>query len=83
MRLVWSDVCSKTISMAEEEILAQGRPMTRSELVTALERRGVEMVAKDRAKNLGTILWRFSNRFENLPGEGYWPKSHPPPGKLV
>ena len=46
--------------------------MTRGELVKELESRGVEIVAVDKAKNLGTILWRHKSIFENLPGEGYW-----------
>lgn len=69
--------------LAREEILAAGHPMTRGELVDALEKRGVEMVAKDKAKNLGTILWRFPDMFINMPKEGYWPKDVPPPGKMV
>jgi hypothetical protein len=31
----------------------------------------------DKIKYLGTILWRYHDRFVNLPGYGYWIKSQP------
>lgn len=65
---------------AEKLILARGRPMTRYELVEAIERDGLIVGGHDKARNIGTILWR-SKAFENQ-GEGYWPSrgaGDPPP----
>lgn len=69
--------------LARDEILAHKRPMTRGQLLTALENKGVVLVAKDPAKNLGTVLWRFRDEFENIPGRGYWPKDVPLDGRLL
>jgi len=67
----------KLAELAREEILARGHPMTRGELAEALELRGIPLAGKDPSKNLGTILWRFQDRFLNIPGRGYWPKDLP------
>lgn len=66
-------------SLAREEILAKGRPLTRGDLVDALQARGVHISGLDKAKNLGTILWRFRDEFSNIPGRGYWPTDMPNP----
>ena len=46
--------------------------MTRTELVNAMEEDGMLIGGTDKAKNMGTIMWR-SNRFTNIEGLGYWP----------
>jgi hypothetical protein len=62
-----------------EMILVESRrPLTRGELAKELEARGVRLPAKDKAKYVGTILWRQSERFEN-DGDGYWLKGQPRP----
>jgi hypothetical protein len=48
-----------------------GRPMSRTELVDAVEKRGIEVPSEDKARYLGTILWRNRERFVNVPGSGY------------
>jgi len=53
------------------------RPLTRTELVDALEQRDVKIPSDDKARYLGTILWRNRNRFINIPNQGYWLKSVP------
>jgi hypothetical protein len=66
--------------MASEIILAVGRPMTRGEIATALEGRNVLLWggdAREKAKYLGTILWRRNDRFVNFEGHGYWPIDRP------
>ncbi|WP_126401342.1 hypothetical protein [Blastochloris tepida] len=65
--------------LAREVLGERGIPMTRGELVTAIESRGVLLPGKDKSKNLGTILWRFSDRFRNIEGRGYWPTDLPEP----
>ena len=48
-----------------------GRPLTRFELIPLVEAQGCIIGGTDKARNLGTILWR-SKQFEST-GDGYWP----------
>ncbi|WP_157410053.1 hypothetical protein [Sphingobium xenophagum] len=66
---------------AEEIIMATKRPLTRSELLDALQSRGFHIEGGDKSKVLGTNIWR-SKRFHNIKGVGYWPKRHPLPDNL-
>ena len=52
------------------------RPMTRYELVDAVESQGLRVGGTDKPRNMGTILWR-SGAFDN-DGEGYRPKGWKP-----
>jgi hypothetical protein len=59
-----------------------GQPLTRGELAAELEIRKVHLPGKDketRGRYVGTILWRHSNIFEQIPGRGYWLKDVPIP----
>ena len=59
-----------------------GVPLTRGELATELELRKVSLPGKDRenrARYVGTILWRNPERFEQIKGRGYWLKDTPIP----
>jgi hypothetical protein len=60
-------------------ITMRGRPLTRPELVEGLESQGIEIPSDDKPRYLGTILWRFREKFRNLPGHGYWVKGIPYP----
>lgn len=51
-----------------------GKPMSRTALAEALEKKGVILPSEDKARYLGTILWRNQNRFTNINGKGYWLK---------
>jgi cell division septum initiation protein DivIVA len=53
-------------------VKAQQRPMTRSEILTALQARGVKVPSNDPAKFVGRVLWRAAE-FVNV-GTGYWLK---------
>ena len=55
-------------------LVEHGAPMTRSELLAALAERDVVLAGEDKAKYLGTILWRMREAFVNLEGHGYWPR---------
>ena len=66
------DKPSEIVEAAIKVIRDSGRPMTRSQLVKALEEEGMTIGGTDKSKNMGTILWR-SKKFENVEGEGYWP----------
>lgn len=60
--------------VARQVLLDTGRPMSRSEIADAVMARGVHVGGKDKAANVGTLMWRMNDRFVNLPGLGYWPK---------
>jgi reverse gyrase len=59
-------------------IVGETRPMTRSELVRRLEAEGYVIDGRDKAKVLGTNIWR-SQQFMHVEGQGYWPGDIPLP----
>jgi hypothetical protein len=62
----------------DETLRGAGRPLSRGRLLKTLDNRGVRVGGEaDRAKNLGTIMWRLKDHFVNLAGFGYWPKDTP------
>jgi len=68
---------ARLAEMCRDVILRAGHPMTRSELLTALEGRGIPVAGVDPSKTLGTILWRHQDLFENVPRLGYWVRTEP------
>jgi hypothetical protein len=54
-----------------------GVPLTRARLVEALEHRDIELPSKDKARYIGTIMWRNRKTFVNLDGFGYWIRELP------
>jgi hypothetical protein len=48
------------------------KPMHRKELVSVLEAKGFDIPGDDKARYLGTVLWRNRDRFANIPEQGYW-----------
>lgn len=70
------------MAAARRLILAAGRPLTRSELLRALEGEGYVVDGRDKSKVLGTNIWR-SEQFRHLSGFGYWPKDTPIPGQFA
>ncbi len=67
----------RAAEMARKVILSKGMPMTRGELVDALEAERAPIGGANKSKNMGTIMWRLKDRFVNLDGLGYWPKDVP------
>jgi hypothetical protein len=57
--------------LAERLIAAEGRPLSRTELVARMEANGLDLPSADKARYIGTILWRNRDRFVNLAGRGY------------
>lgn len=55
----------------------KGLPMTRTEVLEVLLKQGVEVGGEDKAKNVGTIMWRHDKDFINLSGRGYWLRNTP------
>lgn len=68
---------AEIIRFAKVAIKESGVPMTRTQLVSALESKGLTIGGTDKSKNMGTILWR-SGVFDNIEGHGYWPKDSRP-----
>ncbi|HWK34864.1 hypothetical protein [Sphingomonas sp.] len=62
-------------------ILAEGRPLTRSELLQRLESEGYVIDGSDKSKVLGTNIWR-SEQFQHIGKRGYWPRDTPMPRKF-
>jgi hypothetical protein len=58
-------------------LLDAGTPLTRTQLLRALDARDIPVGGSNRPKNMGTIMWRLSDHFVNLDGFGYWPKDTP------
>lgn len=56
---------------AAEIIREAGRPLMRGDIVDRLEARGMKILSTDKAKYIGTILWRNQERFPNVEGVGY------------
>lgn len=68
-------VPAEIANLAEQLIRQNWRPMTRGELVEAIETKGFEIRSLDKNRYIGTILWRNHKRFSNLDGRGYWATS--------
>lgn len=69
---------ARLMEEAKRLILEAGKPLKRGELVRLLERDGLPVEGTDKSKVLGTNLWR-SGQFEQIEGEGYWPRDVPRP----
>lgn len=62
---------SKYAEVMEGILRESQTPMKRKELITAVEAAGFKIPSRDKARYLGTILWRFRSRFINISGRGY------------
>jgi hypothetical protein len=69
---------AETLAEARRIIIAEGRPMNRSELIRRLEAAGYIIEGTDKSKVLGTNIWR-SEQFLHVDGKGYWPRDVPMP----
>lgn len=69
---------AEMMAAARRFILAEGRPLTRSELLQRLESEGYVIQGADKSKVLGTNLWR-SEQFQHVGKRGYWPRDTPMP----
>jgi hypothetical protein len=74
------------VSMSQDILTANKSPMTRGEIADEIERRGTALPGNDRAekaKYVGTILWRNNEIFENKEGRGYWLVGQPMPATAL
>jgi hypothetical protein len=63
---------AELMSVIRRIMVAEGKPLTRSELLRRLEAQGQVIEGGDKAKVLGTNIWR-SGQFQHIEGRGYWP----------
>jgi hypothetical protein len=70
---------AEIVTIIERIIREAGRPLTRGEIVEALERRDVHIPAEDKQRYVGTIAWRHKSVFGNVGGLGYWLTGEPLP----
>ena len=70
---------AEIVQILERVIREAGRPLTRGEIVEALEHRDVEISAEDKHRYIGTIAWRNKSIFKNIEGLGYWLTGEPLP----
>lgn len=61
----------------ERVIRERGQPLTRGQIVEALEVRDVKIPAVDKSRYIGTIAWRHKSIFVNIEGQGYWLRNEP------
>lgn len=64
---------AELLSEVRRLIVSEGRPLNRGELVRRLEAAGYLIEGRDKAKVLGTNIWR-SKDFDHIEGQGYWPR---------
>lgn len=77
-----SQYVSEMMGAAKDLIRTAGRPLTRTQLLDALEARGFLIEGGDKPKVLGTNLWR-SGQFVSLKSFGYWPVEDPVPERFA
>lgn len=65
------------VEIMRRVIRETGRPLTRGEIVDALEARDVDLPATDKNRYIGTIAWRFKAFFTHIEGRGYWVADEP------
>lgn len=70
---------AEIVAIIERIIREAGRPLTRGEIVEALEQRDVHIPAEDKQRYIGTIAWRHKSVFGNVGGLGYWLTGEPLP----
>jgi hypothetical protein len=70
---------AEIVAIIERLIREAGRPLTRGEIVEALEQRDVHIPAEDKQRYIGTIAWRHKSVFGNVGGLGYWLTGEPLP----
>lgn len=72
---------SEVVSRSKKILLAAGRPLQRTELLSKLEASGLLIEAKDPARFVGRTLWE-SEDFLHIPKRGYWLQGEEVPDEL-
>lgn len=66
------------LELAKETIANASRPLTRSDIVAALEASGTAPASRDLQSLVSKVLWKNRDTFQQV-GNGYWLKGHPLP----
>ena len=66
---------AQVVSTVEEILSGSAMPMTRGQIMKALEERSVNIAGVNPANTLGTTLSRNKDIFVNIEGYGYWLKA--------
>lgn len=66
------------LQLAKETIASASRPLTRSDIVAALESSGTAPASRDLQSLVSKVLWKNRDTFQQV-GNGYWLKGHPLP----
>ena len=67
------------VELVARMIREAGRPLTRGDITDMLDARDVELPGADKARYVGTIMWRNKAQFLNIEGRGYWLRGEPIP----
>ncbi|RWC30003.1 MAG: hypothetical protein EOS27_14245 [Mesorhizobium sp.] len=70
------------LELAKEAIASASRPLTRSDIVAALEASGTAPASRDLQSLVSKVLWKNRDTFQQV-GNGYWLKGHPLPDVQV
>lgn len=68
------------LELAKETIASASRPLTRSDIVAALEASGSAPASRDLQSLVSKVLWKNRDIFRQA-GNGYWLAGHPLPDK--
>lgn len=66
------------LELAAEAIVSASKPLTRSDIVDALEASGTAPASRDLPSLVSKVLWKNRDTFQQV-GNGYWLKGHPLP----
>jgi hypothetical protein len=66
------NVTARIVDAAESVIRAAGKPVSRADILKALEDQGIPVGGKDPGATLASALWRDRERFVSIKGYGYW-----------
>lgn len=66
---------AEVIRAVKDLLTARGHPMTRRQLLAALDEAGLKIRGANPLKVLGTNLWRAHDDIVSLDGHGYWLKN--------
>lgn len=71
------------VELVSRILRESGQPLTRGEIVTRLILRDVDLPGEDKARYVGTIMWRHKSKFVNIEGRGYWLRGQPVPPPMI
>jgi hypothetical protein len=58
----------EVLAVVRDLLVEGGRPLTRGKLAKAIEDRGITLASQDKPTYIGSLMFRFSDQFVNIPG---------------